>query len=252
MGRGIYNRTTLKCMCNKGSWPTFDMQRCEKVDPKAHPLCNKRGNLIANDTACNCTKVGWTGARCGIPPCSGHGVFYKGKSCICDAGYGGKVCEKDYCNGNGKLIEPLDAKKGCICKKGYYGPKEKQCSVHVCHERGTLLKDQTCDCRPGYTSASNCSAAVCLNGNWEGGTSGGCVCDPGFKGKTCEVDVVAVSTGAAPADFSTEQTLTVLSTPVADPDVAFEAKTAPPALTEAEEEVAEEKAKSLATQAKEM
>lgn len=247
MGRGTYNRTTLKCQCKKGSWPSFDMQRCEKVDPKAHPLCNKRGSLISNDTACNCTKVGWTGERCGIPPCSGHGVFYKGKACICDAGHGGKVCDKDYCNGHGKLIEPLDAKKGCICKKGYSGPKEKQCSVHACHERGTLLKDSTCDCRPGFTPASNCSTALCLNGNWEGGAAGGCVCDPGFKGKTCEVDVVAVATGAAPADPSREGAPVAPPAAVADPDAASDVATAVP-LTEAEEEKAEEQSKLVANQ----
>merc|ERR1711988_1285121 len=247
MGRGVYNRTTLKCQCHTGSWPSFDMQRCEKLDPKQHPLCNKRGHLINNETACNCTKPGWTGQRCGIPPCSGHGIYFK-SSCICDKGFGGKQCDNSYCNGHGRLKDALNPKSGCECDVNWSGPDEKQCSEHVCSEKGALLRDgKTCDCRGGWTGPK-CSIAVCENGKWEGGDAGGCKCEPGWKGVNCTENSLVNGGASASVEATPLTSATTTTTDSSALSADAGDSIASPPLTEAEQEEAAEKAQSAAKQ----
>ncbi|XP_048242674.1 fibropellin-3-like isoform X2 [Haliotis rufescens] len=143
------------------------------------------------------------------PTCSGHGTCETEKTCTCDTGYIGDLCEHDDpclpdpCNGKG-TCEPDTSnppKDTCNCEAGYGGDKcdlAPQCDAATdCLNGGTCDKSSDqylCKCAPGYGGdtcnlAPKCTVLIpCENGGTcKADTTGQdiCFCAPGFGGDLC-------------------------------------------------------------------
>lgn len=154
---------------------------------------------------------------CDSLDCGQHGDCVIGDDlkprCSCEPGYYGDFCENfDPCllitcaNGGTKEQDPEDANVcRCICPPEYDGPSCEQqnyCLGITCQNEGiavndTIAKRCNCECPSGYIgefcqTPNPCNEVDCypnatceLTPTFEAV----CVCNPGWEGNTCEVEI---------------------------------------------------------------
>lgn len=164
------------------------------------PACLEHGTCVhgENIEECKCDP-GWAGRDCSQSLCRsdcghhlGHGQC-EGDAlgspvCRCKLPYAGPncadvLCSDDACSGHGACMNYQ-----CHCEFGWQGPR---CEDAVCQPScifGTCVNN-TCHCHPHYWGDS-CQFYACpLDCSGHGvcdHTTGGCTCDDGWAGSSCD------------------------------------------------------------------
>ncbi|KAK0424449.1 hypothetical protein QR680_008671 [Steinernema hermaphroditum] len=225
-GRCLPNEdgSDFKCVCDE----KFSGKLCEVPSPCVPNPCKNGGHCSVhpNHSAmalCDCLGI-WKGDTCEeYDPCymhqKSHGKCLHGEcqsdqgsepSCQCEAGYEGKLCDKDIddCNPhpckNGAACEDLVNDFSCHCYPGFSGKTCEtdidECDPNRCEHGGEcedLVNEYKCTCPKG-TSGKNCEINFddcqpkpCFHG-------GKCVdliddyrcdCVEGTTGRDCETDI---------------------------------------------------------------
>ena len=161
---GRDNSECSQCICDLG----FTGTMCETdIDECMPNPCNNSGscNNLVNNYTCNCTNE-WEGrncSECGLG-CGNGKDNSECSQCICDLGFTGTMCETDI----------------------------NECMSNPCNNSGScndLVNNYTCNCTNNW-EGRNCSECGlgCGNGR-DNSECSMCVCDPGFTGILCEVDI---------------------------------------------------------------
>jgi cysteine-rich repeat protein len=161
--------------------------------------CSGHGRCRGSTGECECFPC-FRGADCSIPnSCTGHGECQSNTTgaCLCDQGWRGSLChlaefdpcqdECDMfvdCSGHGRCTEGPSALGKCECYPGFAGA---DCSIPA--QPGCVY-----DCLPscGQDSFSHdcveeCDMFVTCSGHGRcRGSTGGCVCYPGWGGVACD------------------------------------------------------------------
>lgn len=147
-----------ECQC----YPGFKGNDCSQI-----MIIKSRGLL---------TTVSVGGGTCSsTSQCNNHGTC-KSSKCVCDAGYGGSLCDTQVCGDVPKSDPDVcgGSKRGYCTDTGscscYDGNSGSQCSTFscgtdgdgkVCYDRGSCVYAAMCRCNPPYTKADCSGTAKC-------------------------------------------------------------------------------------------